>query len=192
MAEKEVLAKGVNFIYARQFIEQQYGKDSWAGIMKALPDAARRVWDRIPLAAQLYPFAAFKAMAAALPAVLGARKDAELSKIYEYIADQSLNKMYKVFFRLMNPAFVLKNYPALWSRFFDSGTVEVPVAEKGHAVLKFSLPEIFIDWLPPACLGFSRKAVEMSGGKGLAMEELSRQKQAEGDWVVVYELRWRE
>jgi len=92
----------------------------------------------------------------------------------------------------MNPAFVIKNYSSLWTRFFNAGTVEVPVAEKGHAVLKFSLPEIFVDWLPPACLGFSRKAVEMSGGNGLTMQELSRQKQAEGGWVIVYELHWKE
>ncbi len=191
MDETKVLAKGVNFIFARQFIEQNYGRESWEKIMKAMPDDARPVWDQSLLAAQVYPFAAFKAMAAAVSGVLGVRKDAELSRIYEYIADQSLNRMYKIFFRLMNPAFVLRNYPTLWGRFFNSGSVEVPVAEKGKAVLKFILPEIFVDWLPPACLGFSRKAVEMSGGEGLSLQELSRQKQA-GDWVIVYELRWKE
>jgi hypothetical protein len=35
----------------------------------------------------------------------------------------------------------------LWSRFFNAGTVEVMVAEKGHAIPKFLLPEIFNDWL---------------------------------------------
>ncbi len=192
MEGQEVLAKGVNFLFARQFIEANYGRKSWDNILAALPDAARQVWNQSLLAAQSYPFSAFKAMSATLPSVLGAKQEAELSKIYEYIADQSLNKMYKIFFRLMNPAFVVKNYSSLWARFFNTGTVEVPISEKGRAVLKFSLPEIFVDWLPPACLGFSRKAVEMSGGKGLTMQELSRQKQAEGSWVIVYELKWRE
>ncbi len=192
MEDRVVLAKGVNFIYARQFIEAAYGEEMWTKIIRALPDAARQVWDQHLLPAESYPFAAFKAMAAALPTVVGKQKDAELSKIYEYIADQSLNKMYKIFFKLMNPSFVLKNYPTLWSRFFNSGTVDVPSAEKGRATLKFSLPAIFVDWLPPACLGFSRKAVEMSGGKDLSVREKDRHKLAEDSWLIEYELRWQE
>ncbi len=192
MEQKEVLAKGVNFIFTRQFVEKNYGREAWDKLMKALPKEARPVWDQSLLAAHSYSFAAFKAMSAVLPQVLGVQKEAELSKIYEYIADQSLNTIYKIFFRLMHPAFVIKNYGSLWSRFFNAGAVEVPVAEKGHAVLKFVLPEIFVDWLPPACLGFSRKAVEMSGGKGLSQQELSRQRQDDKAWVIVYELRWKE
>ena len=35
------------------------------------------------------------------------------------------------------------------------------------------LSEIFLDWRPPACMGYSKKAVEMSGGRDLSMREKS-------------------
>ncbi len=76
--------------------------------------------------------------------------------------------------------------------FFNAGTVEVPVAEKGHAVVRFLLPEIFNDWLQPACLGYSKKAVTMAGGRGLTMKRLTFEKKAEDLWETVYELLWNE
>ena len=108
----------------------------------------------------------------------------------EYIADRSLNIVYKMFFKVTSPSFVIGNYPKLWRRFFTVGKVEVPLVEEGHAKVKFILPEIFLDWLPPACLGYSTKAVEMAGGKNLTMKQLSKFSLPNGEWEIVYELRW--
>ena len=188
----EVMAKGVNFLYAKRYIETNYGEDRWEKVMKALPPKDRDVWSGGVMVTSSYPFSAFKAMITALSKELGAVKNDELARIYEYVADQSLSKVYKIFFRFANPSFVIKKYPKLWDNFFNSGTVSVPVAEKGHAVLKFLLPEIFVDWLAPACLGYSKKAVEMSGGKGLAMKELGKQHIGTGEWEISYELFWSE
>ncbi len=152
----EVLAKGVNFLYAKRFIESNYGTDRWEKVMAAVPKADRAVWSEGIMATRSYPFSSFKTVIAALAKELGAARNDELARVYEYIADQSLNKVYKIFFRLANPSFVIKNYPKLWANFFNTGKVEVPAAEKGRAVLKFVLPEIFLDWLPPACLGYSK------------------------------------
>jgi hypothetical protein len=188
----EVLAKGVNFLYAKRFIESSYGPDRWEKVMSDLQPGDREIWIGGVMATQSYPFSSFKAMITVLSKELGAVKNDELAKIYEYIADQSLSKVYKIFFRFANPAFVIKNYPKLWENFFNTGKVEVPVAEKGHALLKFLLPEIFVDWLTPACLGYSKKAVEMSGGKRLTMKEMGKRHLDAGQWEISYELFWNE
>lgn len=189
---KTVLAKGVNFLFARKYIENKYSAEIWGRIMQALSNDAKTVWAGVLLAGSEYPFAAFKEMISALNKELKTAKDPEIAAIYEYIADQSLNKMYKIFFRLANPSFVIKNYPKLWNMFFNTGTVEVQVAESGHAVLKFLLPEIFNDWLPPACLGYSKKAVEMAGGRNLLMKKVSAGKTSDDLWETVYDLSWKE
>ena len=192
MVMSEVLAKGVSFLYARTYIVAKYGQETWEKVVQSMPPESKEVWTRSLLATSEYPFEAFKDMMSSLSMILKTAKDAELAAIYEYIADQSLNKMYKIFFRLAYPSFVIKNYPSLWKMFFNAGTVEVPVAEKGHAIVRFLLPEIFNDWLPPACLGYSKKAVEMAGGHGLTLDRVSRGKKSEGLWETVYELRWNE
>lgn len=189
---EQILAKGVNFLYSKQFIEAQYGAAVWARVMKSLSQESSAVWSGGLLFHQEYPFSAFKEMITKLTGEIQAAQDSEIARIYEYIADQSLNRIYKIFFALSNPSFVIKNYPKLWAKFFNSGKVEVPVSEKGHAVLKFTLPEIFLDWLPPACLGYSKKAVEMAGGSNLAMNSIDRSLRSDGIWEIEYELRWQE
>ena len=189
---KTVMAKGVNFLFARKYIEEKYGMEIWTRTMQSLSKESKAVWSGVLLAGSEYPFEAFRAMMSALNTELKTAKDPEIAAIYEYIADQSLNKTYKIFFRLANPSFVIKNYPKLWNMFFNAGTVEVQVAESGHAVLKFLLPEIFNDWLPPACLGYSKKAVEMAGGRNLVMKKNSAGKISDDLWETVYDLQWME
>ncbi len=188
----DVLAKGVNFLYSKRFIMSEYGTEKWERVLNALPKESQDIWASGILVSNSYPFAAFKEMMQALTKEIGSAKRDQLARIYEYIADQSLNKVYKIFFRFANPSFVIKNYPKLWANFFNTGSVEVPVAEKGHAILKFVLPEIFLDWLPPACLGYSKKAVEMSGGKSLSMKEVSTKRLGEDSWEITFELNWSE
>ncbi len=61
-----------------------------------------------------YPFAAFKEMISTLNSELKTAKDPEIAAIYEYIADQSLSKTYKIFFKLANPSFVIKKNPPVF------------------------------------------------------------------------------
>lgn len=189
---ENVQAKGVNFLYSREYIRDIYGSDIWERVITSLPESDKAVWTDTLLSNSYYPFSSFSRMMLRLPQEVGSNSDAEIARIYEYIADKSLNNIYKLFFRFTNPSFVLKNYPALWKRFFSSGTVNVPTAGSGYAVLEFDLPRIFLDWLPPACLGYSRKAVEMSGGRDLIMNELNMKSKLNGTFHRSYELRWSE
>lgn len=84
------------------------------------------------------------------------------------------------------------NFPKLWSRFFTAGEVRVPVAEREHAELRFTVPESFLDWLGPACLGYSTKAVALAGGRAVGVREVRRTARGGGLWEVVYDVTWRE
>jgi hypothetical protein len=187
-----VLARGPNFVYAREFVQQEHGVSTWDEVAAALPDEARSIWTGNLLVTDAYPFEAFKAMPRALAEVVGARQEEELASMYSYVADRSLNSVYKFFFRLAEPSFVISRYPVLWQRFFDSGTVRVPVARSRHARLEFDLPEIFLDWLRPACLGYSSKAVGLSGGQKLELEDADMSQLGDDLWRVCYELSWDE
>ena len=189
---EEIMARGPNFVYAKEFISKKYGDDVWHRVLKALPVDAAKVWNAPPLAYGSYLFRAFKKMVSTLSKELRLVTDSETAKLYEFIADRSLNRIYKMFFQMANPSFVIKNYPKLWNRFFDSGKVTVPVAEKEHAIITFVLDEIFLDWLPPACLGYSKKAVEMAGGKNLVMEMKNKSQVDKDMWEITYELHWKE
>jgi hypothetical protein len=186
------VAKGVNFVFAKEYIIQEYGKDVWRRALTRLPENHATIWSGAPVPFGAYSFEAFKGMAHAVAEESGQRDDRELARMYEFIAGRSLHAVYKFFFKLANPSFVISNYPKLWSRFFTTGNVTVTTAEKGFAKLRFELPEMFLDWIGPACLGYSNKAVSMSGGRNVLVEELSRKLMSSGDWEVDFEIRWDE
>ena len=187
-----VLARGPNFVYGREFVRETYGLKSWEEVIAALPAEAGAVWTGPMLITGSYPFAAFKSMLGALTDAVGARPEVETARMYSYIADRSLNSVYKFFFRFAQPSFVISRYPILWQRFFESGQVEVPFARAGHARLDFILPEIFLDWIRPACLGYSTKAISLSGGSNLEMKDLEPSRLTDGEWRIAYALSWQE
>lgn len=186
------VAKGVNFVFAKEYIFKEHGEAVWRRALSRLPLEQAAIWTSALVPFGAYPFPAFKALAHAVAEETGQRDDRALARMYEYIADRSLNAVYKIFLKLAHPSFVIGNYPKLWSRFFTAGSVTVPTAEKGFAKLRFEVPEMFLDWLGPACLGYSTKAVSMSGGRDVLVEELSRKLLPSGEWAVDFEIRWSE
>ncbi len=191
-APTTAIARGVNFVLAREYVINTFGEAMWARALARVGPDVRRVWEQPLLTVSAYDFAAFKAVAAAVAVEAKSDGDRAVAAMYEYIAERSLNTLYKVFFRLANPAFVIGNFPKLWSRFFTAGEVRVPVAEREHAELQFTVPEIFLDWLGPACLGYSTKAVELAGGRDVAVREARRKPSGAGTWEVAYDVTWRE
>lgn len=187
-----VMARGPNFVYAKEFVRREHGDTVWRQILERLPADAAQVWHRQILLTDSQPFTAFKAMPVALAEVVGTQPESETARMYAFIADRSLNSVYKFFFRFADPSFVISRYPVLWQRFFESGRVSVPLAQKGEARLDFELGEVFLDWLRPACLGYSQKAIELSGGSDARLLELGRESVADDLWLVSYELRWKE
>lgn len=188
----DVVARGPNFVFTQKFILETYGTTTWDTLLHRLPQQTAEIWKGPLLVTGVYSFSAFKTMIALLSTVEGLHTDQEIAKLYEYIASQSLNTVYKVFFRLTTPVFVIRNYQKLWQRFFTTGTVDVVEARKGYAEITFTLPDNFLDWLPPACYGYSRKAIEMAGGTHLDLREKAKTRVAHGHWESCYELVWEE
>lgn len=188
----EVMARGPNFVFAREFIEKEYGTTVWERIVSAMPAEGAAVWRGVVLVSGSYPFSAFKQMLVALAEEVGVLPEQETASMYEFIADRSLTTVHRFFFHFAEPSFVLRRYPMLWKRFFQTGAVSVPQAEGGKATLVFNLPEIFLDWIRPACLGYSTKAVEMAGGRDLQLEEVERREIGGGEWRISFELSWQQ
>jgi hypothetical protein len=189
---EKVMARGPNFIYARDYIKKTYGESVWDAALSKLSQDDAKVWSAMLVPEGTYPFVSFKAMTRVLSDHIGANSAIELSKMYEYIADCSLNGLFKFILQAVSPSFVISQYPMLWSKFFTTGDVSVPVARKGYAEVMFILPEVFLDWLPPACHGYSTKAVKLAGASNLEQREISSSRRLNGEWEIIYGLKWNE
>jgi len=110
---EQVLARGVNFLYTKQFIIEKYGNKEWEQALQLLSAEAQKIWKEPVLPVHEHPFDLYKELISSLTGASNIKQFIELSSIYEYIADHSLNKLYKVFFSFAKPQFVtLKIYNA--------------------------------------------------------------------------------
>jgi hypothetical protein len=188
----EKFARGPNFVFAKEYVIKTHGERVWNGILGKLPGLIADQWRGPLLASNSYSFQAFKDFTSELTKSIGSYTQKETTNMYEYIADRSLNALYKMFFRFSSPSFVLKNYPKLWGRFFNTGEVNVLTSEPKHAVIAFQLPEIFLDWIDNACYGYSKKAIEMAGGCELTLKIVNKVNIGNGQWNITYDLKWVE
>lgn len=186
------IARGPSFLYAREYITKTSGEQVWNTVLDRLLPEYADTWRGTLIISNDYPFQSFKDMVQAWSKMTGASSNEATAELYGYIADRSLNSVYRFFFKFAQPALVLKNFPKLWVRFFNAGTVTVPVAEKGRAVIQFQLPEIFQDWLEPACYGYSKKAIEMAGGREVVMRPSGSTSLRDGTLEAAFELTWTE
>lgn len=192
LPDARTIARGPNFVYSREFVKEHHGDQVWQEVLRGLSPEAASLWSGALLTSGRYSFTSLLDMTRVLCELTGEEGCVELSSMYAHIAERSLNTVHRFFLRLSQPAFVISKYPLLWRRFFESGQVEVPVAEKGAARLVFEVSPMFLDWLPPACLGYSRKAIELAGGWGVRLEEVSRENISRDCWRVVFQLSWEE
>ena len=63
---EEVLARGPNFVYGREFVRDEHGQGVWEQVLDTMPADAAAIWSGKLLITGSYPFPAFKKMLAAL------------------------------------------------------------------------------------------------------------------------------
>jgi hypothetical protein len=165
------------------------GEGIWNTIMGKIFGTFADQWRGTLLASNNYSFQAFKSFSRELTKSVGSYSQKEITNLYEYIADRSLNALYKMFFRFSSPSSVLKNYPKLWGQFFNTGEVNVITSKAKHAVIAFKLPDKFVDWLDD---GYSKKAIEMAGGRDLKLKQVNKIKNGNHEWTITYDLKWIE
>lgn len=53
---EEVLARGPNFVYGREFVREEHGLRTWEQVVDALPAEAASVWNGPLLITGTYPW----------------------------------------------------------------------------------------------------------------------------------------
>jgi len=77
-------------------------------------------WKGVLIASNNYSFQALKVVSTNLPKLGGSNSQNEISRMYEFIADRSLNALYKMFFRYASPSFYTKELSQIMEPLFYS------------------------------------------------------------------------
>ncbi|MEQ9619990.1 MAG: hypothetical protein RIG61_12560 [Deltaproteobacteria bacterium] len=131
-------AKGLIFINIREYIVKTYGHDIWDKVINELPASDRETLKKDFLRTGWYSAPLLNRLIKSYDLAVGNGDFNSVIPLAEYIAKKDLIPMFDIFVDLNNPVFVLNNAPSLWSRYFDSGVMDVNVLdiEKKHSVVE--------------------------------------------------------
>jgi hypothetical protein len=121
------------------------------------------------LVAGWYPLAHYRALFAAamsatgqmLPLVRGLSRDAML---------HDLRGIYRLLTFVLSPAFIMRRSPSLFSRYYDTGSLAVPVARAGYCEAHYRGCTGFDRVLWENAIGGASAVLEACGAKGLVVK----------------------
>ncbi len=129
MDNKTGNAKGSIFINIKEYVTNSHGEDEWNKILNNLPDSDSEILKNDIIRTEWYPTPLLNRLINTYDVLIGNGDFSSIIPIAEHIAKKDLGPLFEVFVNLDNPYIVLNNTPALWSRYFDSGQVELDILD---------------------------------------------------------------
>ena len=136
MTERMGNAKGSILYNAKEYINLQ-GEGAWKKVICNLPDADAEILESDLINTEWYPAPLLNRLLNTYDMVHGNGDFLSVIPIAEYVARKDLGPMLKSLVNLKKPPVILKSAPSLWSRYFDSGIMELELLdiEKRYSVL---------------------------------------------------------
>ena len=195
MDTKTGRAKGSIFLNSRDYIVNSMGESVWKLILANLPDGDAEFFENNLVKTEWYPVPYVNRLINTYDLIAGNGDFLSIVPIAEYIAKKDLGPVFEVFIDLKNPQVVLNSAPSLWSRYFDTGRMDVESVNmdaksstlrlyeladetkaSGVAICTFAVPEWF------------RTGLLMSGADSVSITQTEcRYKGAE---ACKYEVTW--
>lgn len=138
--------------------------------------------------ARWYPFEQFVELNTTIDRLFGKGDGSLLRPLGRYSADANLTTIYRLFFKLGTPHWILGRAVRLWSAHYDSGYLEVLTRGPRTAILRirgFATPDTVHC---QAVTGWCERSIELSGGANVTCDETKCR--TRGDDICQIETTW--
>ena len=163
MAAVEI--KGSALGSVQQYAHEHFGEEEWRALLAALPPDEYRPIDGGILVSAWYPFTLFIRILQAAEARWGAQIPRLQHEMGRASAEYGLTTLYKIFFKVGSPQFIITRAARVWHSYYSSGEMSVTVSEDGHVVVELTGFEEPARELCERLLGFFERTIELSGGR---------------------------
>ena len=161
--ETQVKVKGSGIGYTKEYIVKKYGKETMDRIMSFLPeDAAATVQNAIPSA--WYPIEHMGHLTDGIKRVVGAKERYAVFEISRESAKTTFSTLYKIFFKLGNPSFIMDRVASVWRNMASEGDLSVVERGDKFVVVRLSnFPYRHPDYCGHRLRGWFHAVLELSG-----------------------------
>jgi hypothetical protein len=150
-------------------VTERFGAEALQRIAAELPPEQRAAVETGLLVSSWYPFSLLINLSRAVEKHFGPQVPRIQHEMGRASADYGLTTVYKFFFRIGSPQFILTRASSLFRNYYTSGSLRAAVAESGHAVMELT---DFSEPAPELCDrlgGWYERTIELAGGTGFRM-----------------------
>ncbi|MCH8029174.1 MAG: hypothetical protein IH874_04500 [Candidatus Dadabacteria bacterium] len=130
--------KGSIFKYTKEYVVNTYGHKSWYSLLSLLTPDERDTIEMDIYEDKWYPVSLLKRVIGAFDNTFASGEFKTIVPIAKYIAEKDIMPIFKKFSDLKNIPLVLRNAPALWKRYFDTGEMRVENALDEERAFNFT------------------------------------------------------
>jgi hypothetical protein len=133
-----VVVKGAPLLSCERYLGEHFGPEAWRRLLAELTPQERSELSPAVLATSRYPFALFLKVIRVAKQLFGGQEPRLHDKMGRASADYGLTTVYKIFFKVGSPQFIISKAPKVWKAYYNSGDLRSLVSEPGHAVMELA------------------------------------------------------
>jgi hypothetical protein len=158
--------KGTAVQSSMRYVRERFGEEPLEKILAALPES-----DRAPLASVLAsswcPMPAFLRFMQEAKRQLGSREPDVLRNMGRASAEYGVTGVYKIFFKVGSPEFIISRATRVFSSYYDTGRIAVVESRAGRTVVEVTGLEGSAPEFCERIYGWMHRTLELAGAKGL-------------------------
>ncbi len=180
--------KGSAIISTIDYIKIHFGEEGKNKVFARLPDEEQKIVNQIIFSSRWYPFSIYINLNQFTDSIFG-KGDLELVRVMgAFGAEHDLKTIYKLFYRMGSPQFILKRASQVFATYYDQGRMQALDSSSDWAVIEISeFPDITEVYLQRVS-GWLEKTVELSGGQ--QPKVVATKKIKGGNPVVEFKATW--
>ena len=162
-----VSVKGTAVQSSLRYVHERFGEDALGRVIEALPEADRKALGHGVLASSWYRTDALLRFMQEAERQLGAQEPDVVRRMGRASCDYGLSGVYKIFFKVGSPEFIISRAARVFSSYYDTGELRMAESSHGRAVAELVG---FEGGAPQFCeriFGWMQRTLELAGAKNL-------------------------
>jgi hypothetical protein len=179
--------KGTAVDASLRYVRERFGEAALASVLDALSEPDRAAIGRGVLASSWYPMDALLAFMTEAERQLGPRESDLARRMGRASSEYSLKGIYKIFFKVGSPEFIIARAAPVFSSYYDTGEMKVTESVHGRASMElvgFTGALQFCERVH----GWMERTLELSGARGVRLVHSACVHRR--DPVCRFEARW--
>ncbi len=159
--------KGTAVQSSLRYVRERFGDESLGRVLAALPAEDRRALEGGVLASSWYDVATFLRFMVEAERQLGAQEKDVVRRMGRASCDYGITTVYKVFFKIGSPEFIIGRAARVFSSYYDTGELRIAESGPGRAVAELTG---FEGGAPQFCeriFGWMQRTLERAGAANL-------------------------